>query len=144
MKKVQAVVDGYPGLQRDLLTYLRERIKEVLTGASSSIVVRIFGPELPTLRAKAAEVAGVFKDVRGVTTLKVEQQALVPQIVVTPRKDAAALYGLTEAQILRTVATLVKGQKVGEVFGEQKIHAVAVWSVPEARTRSSAACSPRG
>ncbi len=134
VKKVQAVVDGYPGLQRDLLTYLRERIKEVLTGASASIVVRIFGPDLPTLRAKAAEVASVFKDVPGVTTLKVEQQALVPQVVVTPRKDAVAIYGLTEAQILRTVATLVKGQKVGEVFEGQKIHAVAVWSVPEART----------
>ncbi|MES2466435.1 MAG: efflux RND transporter permease subunit [Verrucomicrobiota bacterium] len=134
VKKVQAVVDGYPGLQRDVLTYLRERIKEVLTGQSASIVVRIFGPDLPTLRAKAAEVAGVFKDVPGVTTLKVEQQALVPQIVVTPRKEAAALYGLTEAQILRTIATLVKGQKVGEVFEEQKIHAVAVWSVPAART----------
>ena len=134
VKKVQAVVDGYPGLQRDLLTYLRERIKEVLTGASASIVVRIFGPDLPTLRGKAAEVAGVFKDVPGVTTLKVEQQALVPQVVVTPRRDAAAIYGLTEAQILRTVATLVKGQKVGEVFEEQKIHAVAVWSIPEART----------
>lgn len=134
VKKVQTVVDGYPGLQRDLLTYLRERIKEVLTGASASIVVRIFGPDLPTLRSKAAEVAGVFKDVPGVTTLKVEQQALVPQVVVTPRKEAAALYGLTEAQILRSVATLVKGQKVGEVFEEQKIHAVAVWSVPEART----------
>ncbi len=134
VKKVQDVVDGYPGLQRDLLTYLRERIKEVLTGQSASIVVRIFGPDLPTLRSKAAEVAGVFKNVPGVTTLKVEQQALVPQIVVTPRKEAAALYGLTEAHILRTVSTLVKGQKVGEVFEEQKIHAVAVWSVPEART----------
>ena len=129
VKKVQTVVDGYPGLQRDLLTYLRERIKEVLTGASASIVVRIFGPDLPTLRSKAAEVASVFKDVPGVTTLKVEQQALVPQVVVTPRKDAAALYGITEAQILRTVATLVKGQKVGEVFEEQKIHAVTVWRV---------------
>ena len=134
VKKVQEVVDGYPGLQRDLLTYLRERIKEVLTGQSASIVVRIFGPDLPTLRSKAAEVAGIFKDVPGVTTLKVEQQALVPQIVITPRKEAAALYGLTEAQILRTVAVLVKGQKVGEVFEEQKIHVVAVWSVPAART----------
>jgi len=132
--RVQSVVDGYPGLQRDLLTYLRERIKEVLTGQSASIVVRIFGPDLPTLRGKAAEVAAAFKDVPGVTTLKVEQQALVPQIVVTPRREVAALYGLTEAQILRTVATLIKGQKVGEVFEEQKIHHVAVWSVPEART----------
>ena len=45
-RKIQAVVDGYPGLYRDLLTYLRERIKEVLTGASATIVVRIFGPNL--------------------------------------------------------------------------------------------------
>jgi Cu/Ag efflux pump CusA len=29
--KIQEVVDGYPGLVRDLLTYLKERIKEVLT-----------------------------------------------------------------------------------------------------------------
>ena len=33
--KIQEVVDGYPGLYRDLLTYLQERIKEVLTGASA-------------------------------------------------------------------------------------------------------------
>ena len=29
----RTVVDGYPGLYRDVLTYLKERIKEVLTGA---------------------------------------------------------------------------------------------------------------
>ena len=52
--KVQAVVDGYPGLKRDLLTYLRERIKEVLTGASATVVVRIFGPEIEQLQAHAA------------------------------------------------------------------------------------------
>ena len=50
--KVQAVVDGYPGLKRDLLTYLRERIKEVLTGASATVVVRIFGPEIERLQAQ--------------------------------------------------------------------------------------------
>ncbi len=53
-RKIQAVVDGYPGLYRDVLTYLRERIKEVLTGASATIVVRIFGPDLDVLRGKAA------------------------------------------------------------------------------------------
>ena len=51
--KIQDVVDGYPGLYRDLLTYLRERIKEVLTGASATIVVRIEGPDLDRLQAHA-------------------------------------------------------------------------------------------
>ena len=52
--KIQEVVDGYPGSDRDLLTYLKERIKEVLTGAGATIVVRIYGPDLTGLRAKAA------------------------------------------------------------------------------------------
>src|SRR5204863_3197039 len=45
VKKVEQVVYAYPGLYRDLLTYLRERIKEVLTGASATVVVRLYGPE---------------------------------------------------------------------------------------------------
>ncbi len=48
--QVQEIVDGYPGLYRDLLTYLTERIKEVLTGTSASIVVRVFGPDMDELR----------------------------------------------------------------------------------------------
>ena len=52
---VQRIVDGYPGLQRDLLTYLRERVKEVLTGASATIVVRIFGPDLDQLTRAGPE-----------------------------------------------------------------------------------------
>jgi Cu/Ag efflux pump CusA len=67
--KVQAVVDGYPGLTRDLLTFLRERIKEVLTGASASIVVRIYGPDLDVLRKHAAEVGATLKDLPGVSAL---------------------------------------------------------------------------
>jgi Cu/Ag efflux pump CusA len=32
--RLQEVVDGYPGLYRDVQTYLKERIREVLTGPS--------------------------------------------------------------------------------------------------------------
>ena len=131
--KVQAVVDSYPGLVRDLLTYLRERIKEVLTGASASIVVRIFGPDLELLRQHAAEVGAVLKDVPGVSALKVEPQTLVPQITIKLRPEAAALHGLTAGQVRRAVSTLVSGRKVGEVYQEQKVHDVMVWSVPGVR-----------
>ncbi|MBY0457364.1 MAG: efflux RND transporter permease subunit, partial [Gemmataceae bacterium] len=53
VKRIADVVYAYPGLYRDLLTYLRERIKEVLTGASGAIVVRLYGPDQDVLRAKA-------------------------------------------------------------------------------------------
>ena len=46
LASVQGVVEGCPGLRRDVQTYLKERIREVLTGSSDAIVVRIFGPDL--------------------------------------------------------------------------------------------------
>lgn len=131
--KVQGVVDGYPGLVRDLLTFLRERIKEVLTGASATVVVRIFGPDLETLRRHAAEVGGVLKEVPGVSALKVESQTLVPQITVRLRPESAALHGLTAGQVRQAVSTLVRGRKVGEVYQDQRVHDVIVWSQPQVR-----------
>ena len=132
--KIQEVVDGYPGLVRDLLTYLKERIKEVLTGAGASIVVRIYGPDLEGLRAKAAEVSKAISGVEGVANLKVEQQVLVPQIEVRLKSDAASRLGLTPGDVRRAATTVIKGQKVGELYQEQQINDVVVWGAASTRT----------
>jgi CzcA family heavy metal efflux pump len=131
--KIQSVVDGYPGLVRDLLTYLKERIKEVLTGAGASIVVRLYGPDLEGLRAKAAEIGKTIGGVEGVANLKVEQQVLVPQIEVQLKPDAAAQFGLAPGDVRRAATTLIKGQKVGELYEAQQINDVVVWSAANAR-----------
>ncbi len=124
--KVQSVVDGYPGLYRDLLTYLKERIKEVLTGTSAAIVVRIYGPDMDRLRAIAADVSAQIKPIEGVTTLKIEPQVLVPQISIEMRPEAASLFGLTPAALMRSVSTLVNGTQVGEIYRDQGIFGVFV------------------
>lgn len=124
--KVQEIVDGYPGLYRDLLTYLTERIKEVLTGTSASIVVRVFGPEMEELRSTANLVAAQIKPIEGVTTLKVEPQVLVPQISVHMRPEATSQFNLTPGALMRSVTTLVNGMQVGEIYKDQNIFGVIV------------------
>jgi len=124
--KVQTVVDGYPGLYRDLLTYLKERIKEVLTGTSAAIVVRIYGPDMDRLRSIAAEVSSQIKPIEGVTTLKIEPQVLVPQLSIEMRPEAASQFGLTPAMLMRNVSTLVNGTQVGEIYRDQGIFGVFV------------------
>lgn len=128
VKRIQEVVAGYPGLHRDVLTYLRERIKEVLSGAGASIVVRISGPELSGLRHSAERVAKAISEVPGVAELKIEAQVLVPQISIRLRPEKAALYGLTERDVRRAEAVFVNGLKVGEVYEGQAIQDVVVWS----------------
>ena len=56
--RIEDTVAGYPGLFRNVETYLNERIEEVLAGSSYPIVVRIFGPNLDVLRRTAKQVEG--------------------------------------------------------------------------------------
>ena len=133
IKKIEAVVYAYPGLYRDVLTFLRERIKEVLTGSSATIVVRLFGPDQTALRSKAKEIEAAMQTVPGVTNLKVEPQVNVAQLEVRLKPEAAARYGVTAGHVRRASTTLLKGQKVGEVFEGQKKFDVVVWGDPKLR-----------
>lgn len=134
VNKIREVVDGYPGLYRDVLTYLRERVKEVLTGTSASIVVRIYGSDLTVLQTKAKEVSDKLTGIEGVTDLKVQQQTLVPQLAVKFLPDKAAQFGLSAADVRNTINVLVNGFKAGEIYQEQKIFDVVVWGTPAQRS----------
>jgi CzcA family heavy metal efflux pump len=130
---IQAVVDSYPGLQRDVQTYLRERINEVVSGGSQSLVIRIFGPELPELRSRAQAVKEAIADIDGVADLKVELQTDVPHIQVQVELDKAAAVGLKPGDVRRAAATLVHGEEVGDLFRDGKAYDVNVWSTPATR-----------
>ena len=134
LKRIQTAMDGYPGMFCDVQTYLKERSKEVLSGAGSSIVVRLFGPDLDVLRAKAKDVEAAMKGIDGVSDLKVESQTLLPQIEVRLRPEVAERYGLTPGHVRRATTTLLRGTKVGEVYETQKRFDVMVWGVPACRS----------
>ncbi|EJU12604.1 acriflavin resistance protein [Sphingomonas sp. LH128] len=131
--KIKEVVDGYPGLFRDVLTYLRERIKEVLTGAGATVVVRIYGPEQEELRAAGQRVRDAVSGIPGVADLKLESQVLVAQLRIRPRPEDLGRFGLTAGEVRRQAQTLVAQQKVGEIYRDQRAFDVALWGEPAAR-----------
>jgi CzcA family heavy metal efflux pump len=134
LAKVQEVVDGYPGLYRDVQTYLKERIREVLTGSSHPIVVRIYGQDLDILRAKAAEVEERLSEIEGLTDLHVEFLVDVPQIQVEVDLDKAQRYGLKPGDVRRAAAYMIAGEEVGDVHVANRTYDVNVWSTPKTRS----------
>ena len=131
---IQQVVDGYPGHLRDVQTYLKERIREVLTGTGYSVVVRVYGDDLDTLKKQADKVKTVLAGIEGAIGAKVALQANVPQVDVEVNLDAANRYGLKPGDVRRAAATLVAGEEVGDVYRDGKAYDVQVWSPPETRT----------
>lgn len=131
--EIQGVVDAYPGIHRDVLTYLKERIREVLTGSSEAITIRISGTDLDLLRAKAVEVNELLADIPGIVENHVEFQDSIPQIQVKVDLDAAREYGVKPGDVRRAAAWLVAGEEAGDIFREGRAYDVQVWSTPDTR-----------
>ncbi|GJL77810.1 MAG: cation transporter [Nitrospinaceae bacterium] len=131
---VEEAVEGYPGMRRDVQTYLRERIKEVLTGSSDSIVIRLFGPELPVLRESAAKVYDALVNVEGLIDLHVGAQVEIPQIQVRVDLDRAAEYGLKPGDVRRVAAIIMSGIEVTDIHRDGKVYDVFVWAPESIRT----------
>ena len=134
VNKIQATVDGYPGLYRDVLTYLKERIREVLTGTSETITVRIYGNELNVLRNKATEVKEALEEIEGLVELHVELMEEIPQIEVKVDLEKAQQYGIKPGDVRRIASTLVAGEEVGDIHIAHRTYDVNVWSIPESRS----------
>ena len=130
---VDEMVQGYPGLYRDLQTYLKERIREVLTGSGEAIVVRIFGPDLDVLRDKAEEVRSAMSGIEGIVNLHKELMVEVPEVQIELKLDAAQRYGLKPGDVRRASAALVAGDEVGDIFTGGRTYDVQVWTSPEWR-----------
>jgi CzcA family heavy metal efflux pump len=133
LDRVQETVGAYPGLYRDVQTYLRERIKEVLTGASQSIVVRIYGPDLATLQAQAKDIERRIADVPGVAEAKASIQTDLANIEVEPDLAAARRYGLTPGEIRRQSSTMIASEEVSDIYAGGRAYDVHVTAIPQAR-----------
>ena len=131
--EIENVVDGYPGIYRDVLTYLKERIREVLTGTSEAITIRISGTDLELLREKALEVNDLLAGIPGIVENHVAFQDNIPQVQVEVDLDAAREHGVKPGDVRRAAAWLMAGEEVGDIYRDGRAYDVQVWSTPDTR-----------
>jgi Cu/Ag efflux pump CusA len=72
-------------------------------------------------------------EIVGVVDPRVENEIEEPHIQVKVDVDAAGRLGLKPGDVRRSAATVFSGIEVGNLFEEQKVFEVVVWSAPEKR-----------
>jgi CzcA family heavy metal efflux pump len=133
LDRVQSVTTGYPGLFREVQTYLDERIQEVLTGGKEPIIIRTYGDDLGVLRAKSDQILALVESVNGVVAAHRDISSDVPQVNVKVNLAAAERYDLKPGDVRRDAATLVAGEEVGDIFRAGKAYDTVVWSPDSVR-----------
>ncbi len=109
-----------PGTVFSIGQPISHRIDHMLSGTRAAVAVKLFGPDLLTLRSLAREIRDAMNEVAGVVDLSVEPQTHVPQLQIRFDRDAIGAYGLSMDAVHTVVDAGLNGEVVGQIFEEQR------------------------
>ncbi|MDX2091388.1 MAG: CusA/CzcA family heavy metal efflux RND transporter [Kofleriaceae bacterium] len=105
-----------PGSEPAFTQPIQMRFNELLGGASSDVVVSVYGDNLSTLREAAEAIAAAVGKVPGVVDARALAPADVPLLEVRPRPLDVASAGLDVSDVLETVQAVRFGLDAGIIY----------------------------
>jgi CzcA family heavy metal efflux pump len=133
VSSIHRVLDGYPGLSRDVQTYSQGRVREILTGTDEDVVVRLYGENLKVLATQAEKLRGALSGIDGMAAAHVVLPAEEPTLEVQVDLAKAQRRAIKPGDVRRAATTLLSGIQVGSLFEQQKVFDVVVWGRPDTR-----------
>ncbi len=123
-----------PGVNIEIGQPISHRIDAMLSGTESQIAIKIFGDDLNRLFATGNEIKEIITGVDGVVDANIEQQIERPELVIRPRRQLLAAYGIKIADFNRIVNTAIGGSAVSQVYENGQPYDVTVIVDPESRS----------
>jgi CzcA family heavy metal efflux pump len=130
---IRAVLQHYPSLRTEVLTFLGDRLSESLSGEAAPVTVNVFGPDLEELDRVADEIAAVARTVPGASDVQVQAPSGAPFLRVDLRPEQLGQYGFTAADVLDTVETAYQGTTAAQVYDANKVIDLTVRLPPAER-----------
>jgi CzcA family heavy metal efflux pump len=132
-QELRAILEKYPGIQSEVVTFLGDRISESLSGETAQVAVKIFGDDLDALDATGDKIIAALGKVPGVVDLQFKRQSGTPTIAIEVLPQALAATGLKVQDVLDSIESAYAGKVVGETFKGTRTVGVVVLLPDEIR-----------
>ncbi len=126
MEDVRQKLGTIPGAAVEVGQPMSHRIDHLLSGTRAQIAIKLFGPDLASLRTKAGEIRDAMAEVEGIVDLLVEPQVGVPQVQINLNRSAAAAVGLNAQYLAESVETAFNGHVASQALEDQRTYDVLV------------------
>jgi len=115
-QELRAILEKYPGIQSEVVTFLGDRISESLSGETAQVAVKIFGDDLDALDATGDGIVAALGKVPGIVDLQFKRQGGTPTIAIEVLPQALSATGLKVQDVLDTIESAYAGKIVGQTF----------------------------
>jgi cobalt-zinc-cadmium resistance protein CzcA len=123
-KLIEAMNDALvtlPGLTTNFSQPIKDNVDEALAGVKGELAIKLFGPDLFVLEAKAREIADLLRPIRGVADLDYDHLVGQPQLQIKVDRAATARYGILVQDVQDAIETATRGRVVTQIFeGERR------------------------
>ncbi len=129
MKEIGDLLDGFPGIQAEVVTFLGDRISETISGETAPVVINVFGDDLDVIDDKAREIAQVLNNtnlVHGAADVQVKSPPGAPPTTVRLRPERPTQVGLRPVEVLEAIQAAYQGAVVAQVHQGNQVADVAV------------------
>jgi len=126
LNRIRAVLDSYPGVSTEALTFLGDRIGESLSGETASVAIGVYGPDLDALDQVGSRIAKVLEGLPGAADVQLKSPTATPMLRIDLDPTRLGLKGLSAADAYDAVETQFQGQTVAQVADGQRISDVAI------------------
>jgi heavy metal efflux system protein len=137
-----------PGITMNFSQPIKDNVDEALAGVKGELAIKLFGPDLFVLEAKAKEIANALRPIRGVADLDYDHLVGQPQLQISVDRAAAARYGILVQDVQDAIETATRGRVVTQIFeGERRFGLATRLSQdgdPLARLRNLQVSAPDG
>lgn len=122
-----------PGVELGFSQPIFDMVNDMIAGAHSDLVLKIYGDDLGETRRIAQEVVSVLQRVPGAVDVAVDQEPPLSQLQIRINRQAAARFGINVADIGDLIETAIGGKSVTSVFVGDKSYDVAVRFIESVR-----------
>ncbi len=120
LEEVRSRLNTLEGVNIEVGQPITHRMDHMLSGTKANIAIKLFGPDLNTLFGLANTIKTNITDIEGIGDLNMEQRIEIPQIKIKPNRDMLAKYGIPVKDFNAFVDYAFAGEKVSDVFEEEK------------------------
>ena len=99
---------------------ISHRIDAMLSGTKANIAIKLFGDDLNRMFTLGNEIKSAIQGIPGIADLNVEQQIERPQLVISPKREMLAKYGISLPKFSEFVNVCLAGEAVSQVYEKGK------------------------